>query len=148
MTTAQAADAGGGKATAGSDASLKDVQREWSETSTTLMAYGIDRREQALDQSKKFLSAMGQRMDRLEVRAAEEWSELSTSARQKRSDSLRALRRQRNEVAQWYGGMMQSSVDAWSEVKKGFIDAYGSLSDSFIRAARQFDRAGEPDGRR
>ena len=54
--------------------------------------------------------------------------------------ALRELRRQRNRVAEWYGGMEHGSAGAWNNVKRGFVTAYGALDRAFIRAARTFER--------
>ena len=32
--------------------------------------------------------------------------------------------KKRQDVAEWYGALTHSSSDAWSDIKKGFVDAY------------------------
>ena len=137
---ALASDAGSGKETAAS-ADLRDVKREWAQASRTLMAYTVAQRDQALDEGRRMLTAMDQRIEKLEARAADEWGELSDAARGQREQTLRALRKQRNEVAEWYGGLSQSSASAWNKVKKGFVDAYGELNSAFGEAVRAFERS-------
>ena len=53
-------------------------------------------------------------------------------------DTLAALYRQRNELAEWYGGIKYSSAGAWEEVKNGFIQSYHVLQKSFKQAAEKF----------
>ena len=49
-------------------------------------------------------------------------------------------RRQRNRVAEWYGGMEHGSAGAWDQVKRGFVTAYGELDSAFVKAAKEFER--------
>jgi len=137
---AHAADAGAKSAPA-SAADIQDVKREWAQAAKALKSYSVAQREQALAKGAEVLEAMDARIETLEARTADEWAKLRKSARQKRKATLRALRKQRNDVAQWYGGMKHGSADAWDQVKQGFIDAYGVLDESFSDAARQFDAA-------
>ena len=134
-------------ATAGTEtADFAEVKREWADAMEALKSYSAAQRDVALARASETLDAMDQRIDRLEDRAQEQWEELSESAREKREASLRALRKQRNEVAQWYGGMKHSSAGAWESVKRGFIESYGVLSESFSEAWNEFDsdEEGEP----
>jgi hypothetical protein len=50
------------------------------------------------------------------------------------------LRKRRNQLAEWYGGMRHSSVDAWGEVKSGFVTSYHDLADAMRNAREQFDQ--------
>jgi hypothetical protein len=49
-----------------------------------------------------------------------------------------ALRKQRNEVAEWYGGLKHSASNAWEDVKKGFLKSYQALRDTFDKAHSEF----------
>lgn len=125
---------------------LGEVKREWADAMEALKSYSAAQRDVALARAEETLDAMDRRIDKLEDRAGRQWDDLSESAREKREASLRALRRQRNEVAQWYGGMKHSSAGAWESVKQGFIESYGVLSESFRDAWNEFDsnEEGEP----
>ena len=63
---------------------------------------------------------------------------MNKAAREKARANLKALRKQRNEVAEWYGGLKASSADAWEHMKKGFSDAYKSLGDAWEKSAQEF----------
>jgi hypothetical protein len=52
---------------------------------------------------------------------------------------MKALRRQRTGVAEWYGSLKTSSSDAWEHIKKGFSDAYESLSEAWEKPEKEFD---------
>ena len=119
---------------------LQQVQRDWSKASRTLMHYGVAPRDEALARGKKLLDKMDRRLDALEAQTQRNWSKLSRAARDQRREALRELRRQRNRVAEWYGGMEHGSTGAWDQVKRGFVTAYGALDSAFVRAAKEFER--------
>ena len=121
----------------------QQLQQEWAEAADALKHYSAAKRDQAIAEAKQTLDAMDTRIDRLESRIQEEWNQLSQDARQRRESALRTLRQERNELAEWYGGMKHSSTDAWESVKQGFVDAYATLSDSFSEAQAEFDSTEE-----
>jgi len=51
---------------------------------------------------------------------------------------LKALRKQRTEIAEWYGGLKHSSIGAWDEIKKGFANSYTELEKSLEKAREKF----------
>ncbi len=118
---------------------LQQVQKESAQALEAMKKYTAAQRKEALANGKELLDAMDNRIDRLEVRTQNEWDQLSQAARQQRMVAMRALRDQRDDVAQWYGGIRHGSAGAWDEVKQGFVDAYGTLSRSFGDAVAQFD---------
>ena len=62
------------------------------------------------------------------------------TAREKKREALRALRHERQEVSEWYGGMRHSSAEAWEDVKKGFAQSYDRMEDAFKDAAKNFKK--------
>jgi hypothetical protein len=58
--------------------------------------------------------------------------------RKKATAALTALRKQRNQIAEWYGGLKHSSSNAWDDVKKGFLRSYQELRDAFDKAQSEF----------
>jgi hypothetical protein len=63
---------------------------------------------------------------------------MDQSAREKAMATLSTLRKQRNEVAEWYGGLKHSASNAWEDVKKGFLKSYQELQDTFDKAHSEF----------
>jgi len=51
---------------------------------------------------------------------------------------LKSLRKKRNELAEWYGGMQHSSAKAWEHVKRGFLKSYEALSKAYEKAVKEF----------
>jgi len=104
------------------------------------MHYGVGQRDEALARGRKLLHRMDGRLDALEAQTQRNWSTLDRAARERRREALRELRRQRNRVAEWYGGMEHGSAGAWDQVRRGFVTAYGALDSAFVRAAKEFER--------
>ena len=63
---------------------------------------------------------------------------MDQSARKKARAALDALRHERYELAEWFGGLKHSSREAWDEVKGGFVKSYEALKESFTRAKKSF----------
>lgn len=117
---------------------LEQVKREWAETAAALRDYSATQRDAALARAEQTLAAMDRRIEQLEGRTRQQWDHLTQSARQAREDTLRTLRTQRNQAAEWYGAMKHSSASAWDTVRQGFIDSYARLSESFRKAWDEF----------
>jgi Skp family chaperone for outer membrane proteins len=120
-----AADAPGGKTTA------KDVSR-------TIRDYTVAQRDEATKSAKAALDDMDAGIRRLERKLEREWDQMDAAARKKARATLDALRRERNELAEWYGGLKYSSAEAWDEVKSGFAKSYDDLKGAFGRARKAF----------
>ena len=56
-----------------------------------------------------------------------------------RSDMLgQEIKGHRDQIAERYYELKYSSGQAWEKIKKGFVDSYRAISDSFSRAAKEF----------
>ncbi len=136
IALALAAFLGSGSAMATSDSNTSDVKAEVKEALEAMQHYAADQRDDALRSAQNALVRLDARIDRLELRAESTWDSMSEAMREKTNHALRALRKQREEVAEWYGAMKHSSVEAWDEVKDGFSSAYAALADA-VDDARQ-----------
>lgn len=114
----------------------ESLEKQWSRTVESLKSYSAKQRDKALEAGRKTLDAMDERIDKLEAWTSEHWSSMSTEARKKSMDTLDEMRRQRNKVAEWYGGMKHSSAEAWDGVKQGFIDSYDKLQSIYSKATK------------
>jgi TolA-binding protein len=136
--TGTAADQTAADESATSRADLDQLKRESAETIDALKQYSAAQRDVAVDKAEQTLEAMDRRIEQLEARTRQQWGKLTQSAREARETTLQRLRVQRNQAAEWYGGMKHSSAGAWESVKQGFIDSYAVLSDSFRKARDEF----------
>jgi len=126
-----AAEAPGGKTTA------KDVAREAGETGRAIKDYTVAQRDEALKQAKAALDDLDTRIRRMERKLDSEWERMDQGARKKARATLDALRRERNEAAEWYGGLKHSSAESWEQVKAGFVKSYEVLRQSFAKARKE-----------
>jgi uncharacterized membrane-anchored protein YjiN (DUF445 family) len=77
------------------------------------------------------LDAVDERIDTLQTRLDDNWDNMSKAAREKTQASMKALREQRTQVAEWYGSLKTSSDSAWDEIKEGFSQAYQALAETW-----------------
>jgi hypothetical protein len=120
-----AAEAPAGKTTA------KDVAK-------TIKGYTVTQRDEAVKSAKAALDELDASIQRLERKIASDWDKMDEAARRKARATLDALHRQRNELAEWYGGLKHSSAEAWDEVKNGFSKSYDALRGAFGKARKAF----------
>ncbi len=125
-----AADASGGKATA------KDVSKKAGETGKAIKDYTVAQRDEALKQAKAALDDVDARIRRMERKLDNEWDKMDKAARRNSRSTLNALRRERGELAEWYGGLKHSSAESWEQVKAGFVKSYETLKESFAKARK------------
>ena len=119
--------------------SIKEVKQETQDLLQTLKAYTIDKRDEAVHKTKAALDNLDKHIEELEARVDESWSKMDKSAREKARANLKALRKQRTQVAEWYGSLKSSTGDAWEHMKKGFSDAYKALNDAWEKSEKEFE---------
>ena len=118
--------------------SIEEVKQETQDLIQTIKAYTADQRDEAIQKTKSALENLDKRIDSLETRIDNSWDNMNKAAREKARANLKYLRKQRIKVAEWYGGLKSSSVDAWEHMKKGFSDAYEAFSDAWEKAEKEF----------
>ena len=91
-----------------------------------------------MQKAKEALNKLDKRIDALEAKIDKNWDKLNETARMYARENLKALRKQRNQVAEWYGSMKTSSDDAWDHMKNGFSDAYKALADAWEKSEKEF----------
>ncbi|MCF8050574.1 MAG: hypothetical protein K9L59_05005 [Desulfobacterales bacterium] len=118
--------------------SIKEVKQETQDLIQALQGYTADQRDEAVQRARAALKKLDERIDALETRIDENWDQMNKAAREKARANLRTLRKQRNEVAEWYGSLKTSSAEAWEHMKKGFSDAYKALGDAWEKSEKEF----------
>jgi flagellin-specific chaperone FliS len=116
----------------------KDVKEKVAAAAEAIKNYSVDQRDEALQKAKAVLDDLDARIDRMQSQLNEKWDQMDKLARQKATDSLTTLRKQRNDIAEWYGGLKHSSSNAWEDVKKGFLKSYQALRDTFDKVQSEF----------
>lgn len=125
-------------ASASDGTSIKQVQQEAKDLMHALKSYSVRQKDAAVKKTKDALNSIDQRIDALEARVDKNWDKMDKAAREKARASLKSLRKQRMEAAEWYGGLKNSSGDAWEQMKKGFSEAYASLHEAWNKAEKEF----------
>lgn len=118
--------------------SIEEVNKQTRELLRTLGAYGADKKDEAVQKAKNGLNNLDKRIDAIETSIDENWDTMSDGARKEARKSLKALRKQRSQVAEWYGSMKTGSANTWDHVKKGFSDAYKDLEDAWEKSEKEF----------
>jgi hypothetical protein len=121
-----------------SGATAKDVARKTGETGRAIKDYTVAQRDEAIKNAKAALDDADRRIDRMEKKLDSEWERMDQAARKNARATLDALRRERNEAAEWYGGLKHSSAESWERVKSGFVKSYEVLKESFAKARKEF----------
>lgn len=124
--------------TARGKASIEEVKKETQDLIQAVKGYTAEQRYEAIQKTKAALDNLDKRIDALETRIDTDWDKLDNAAREKARASLRVLRKQRTQAAEWYGSLKNSSADAWGHIKKGFSDAYKALYDAWEKSEKEF----------
>ncbi len=120
------------------DASMQEIKEETQDLLQSIGSYTADKKDEAVQKAKESLNKLDNRIDALEARIDKNWDEMSEAAREQARENHRALRKQRNQVAEWYGSMKTSSADAWDRMKNGFSDAYKALADAWEESEEEY----------
>lgn len=122
-----------------------EVKKEVKEAVQAIKNYSAEQRDQAVKEVKIALENLDARIDRMQNSMEKKWSEMDQASREKYKETLTSLRKERNELSEWYGGMQHSSAEAWEHVKNGFVEGYEAMANAFDQAESEFD-SGEPAG--
>ncbi|HYP66630.1 MAG TPA: hypothetical protein VEP67_00070 [Thiobacillaceae bacterium] len=116
----------------------KEVRHDVADAAETIKNYTADKRDEAAKKAKAALDALDVRISALEARIDKNWEKMDKAARTQARSTLDALQKQRVEVAEWYGGLKNSTAEAWERTKKGFSEAYRSLRNNWEKAERKY----------
>ena len=122
----------------------EEVEEEVAEAMRAIRSFSAEQKDDAVAQAKQALKKLDAQIDRMEQQMRDGWSDLDRAARQKSRAALQRLREQRNELAEWYGGMKHGSLDAWERLKEGFLKSYGKLEQAFQEARNELASGGKP----
>lgn len=120
-----AAEASGAKTTA------KDISRKADDAARAVKNYTVQQRDEAIRSAKSALDDLDARLRSLDRKVDREWDKMDQGARKRARAAQAALRRERDDAAEWYGGLKHGSAESWEEVKDGFVKSYETLKASF-----------------
>lgn len=117
---------------------MAEVSKDVDDTLLAIKNYSIDKKDEVMAKAGDILDKMDAKIDKLEKQSSEQWQDMSEVSREKTRQALHELRKKRNDIAEWYGGMKHGSTEAWGEMKKGFVESYHSLQQAFDNASKKF----------
>jgi hypothetical protein len=120
--------------------SLEDVKKESKDLLQTLKGYSAAQRDEAIARIKVTLDDLDQRITALEATIDANWEKMDKTARANARTSLQELRKERTDVAEWYGSLKSSSAEAWEQTKKVFSDAYKDLNEAWEKSEIEFGK--------
>ena len=123
------------------ETTIKDVRKETSDLLRSIQSYTADQRDEALQEIEIAVLRLDNRIDALQARLDQRWDSMTRPARQQARETLKALQRQRIELAEWYGNLKGSSASAWNEIRKGFSRAYQDINKAWEKALQDFNEA-------
>ncbi len=116
-----------------------DVKKEAAQTYQAFKNYTLDQRDEAMNVAKEKLQELDANISEAERNLDQRWQQMNSAAREKSRQTLDRLRKERQQVAEWYGGMRHSSIAAWEEVKMGFADSYDRLKQAVNDAVKEYE---------
>ena len=123
------------------------VGKEVEDAVDAIRGYSVERRDEAAERARQSMSELDGRIEALQMHTQQGWARMSEATRTRSETTMNGLRDRRNKLAEWYGGMRHSSVDAWGEVKSGFVTSYHDLADAMRKAREQFDQEQSDEAR-
>ncbi|TFH07498.1 MAG: hypothetical protein E4H07_09010 [Nitrosomonadales bacterium] len=115
-----------------------EIQQKAGEATNAIKNYTVEKRDEAVKKVEANLNSLDTRIEALEARIDKNWNKMDETARERARGTLTALRKKRVQVAEWYGGLKNSSTEAWEHMKEGFSDAYSSLRNSWEKAKNEY----------
>jgi len=112
----------------------KDVGRKVEDAGKAIGGYTIAQRDEAIRVAQKALKDMDAQLNRMEKKVGAEWDKMDSAARKDAHATMGALRKQRNDTADWLAKLQKSSAESWDEVKAGFVKSYEGLKNSLAKA--------------
>ena len=118
----------------------KGPAKETKEAIAAIGDYTVEQKDKAVDKAKEMMDEIDDRMHVLEGKMEAGWDDMQQSTKDKYNSTMKSLRKQRNDLAEWYGSMKHSSKDAWQEVKNGFSKSYDTLVQSWQTAEDEMEK--------
>ena len=118
------------------DTTLTEVKQEVAQAFKAIENYSAAQKDEAVKKTQAALAGIDDRIDKMENRFAANWRSMSQASRKKEQAALRELKRERIKVAEWYGGMKNSSAETWEDTKKAFLKSTDALSNAFNKAEK------------
>lgn len=114
-----------------------DISKEIGHTVDAIRSYSAERRTEAAANAKRAANDLDRQMERLQQQTDLGWARMSQASRARSQATMADLRKRRNALAEWMGGMRHGSNAAWTEVRDGFVKSYHELADAIRKAGNE-----------
>jgi hypothetical protein len=119
------------------------ARKEIDQAVDAIRTYSAERRAEALANAKRAADDLDRQLARLQQQTDQAWARMSQASRTRSQATMADLRKRRNALAEWVGGLRHSSVAAWGEVRAGFVKSYHELADAIRHARDELDKGNE-----
>jgi hypothetical protein len=126
-----------GAPTAPEKTTTSRIRHDVAETVEAIKNYSAEQKDEAVKKAREALDGLDARIDRMQAQLDKKWNKMSQSAHREARATMEALRKERTQAAEWYGGLKHSSAAAWEEVKGGFLKSYQTLRDAVGNAEKR-----------
>lgn len=123
----------------------EQLRQEVDEAVAAIRDYSADRRDEAVVRARESAEEVDRRLAAFEAQMEPRWNAMNEAARARSRQAMADLRRRRNELSEWYGGMRHGSEAAWGEVKAGFVKSYQDLEEALRKARVEFEEGQDQD---
>jgi hypothetical protein len=113
------------------------IKHDVAETVQAIKNYSAEQKDEAVKSAREALDGLDARIDRMQAQLDKKGNRMSQAAHKRARATMEALRKERTEAAEWYGGLKHGSAAAWEEVKGGFLKSYQTLRDAVGNAEKQ-----------
>jgi len=120
----------------GQKTTASDVKEDAMETYDALKSYTLEQRNEAVIFAQKKINKLDVRIAEMRKTVNEKWQDMSKATQEKTRETLDTLSKEREDLAEWLGGIRYSSKEAWEDVKKGFADSYDRMEKAFEEASK------------
>lgn len=114
-----------------------DIGKEIGHTVDAIRTSSAERRAEALANARRAADDLDRQMERLQQQTDRAWARMSRASQARSQVTMANLRKRRNALAEWTGGMRHSSNAAWGEVRDGFVKNYHELADAIRKASEE-----------
>jgi len=96
----------------------QDLSNKVEAAAEAIKNYSVAQKDEAINSAKATLEDLDARIQQMEERLDQQWSQMDKVARDTARATLSKLHAQRTELADWYGQLKQSSAAAWEQVRQ------------------------------
>src|SRR5258705_13117305 len=122
----------------GNKSTAKDIAKKADETGQAIKNYTVAQRDEAIKNAKAALDDADRRIDRMERKLDGEWERMDQGARKRARATLEALRRERNEAAEWHGGGPHIPTESAVRVSSGCLTIYAGRHGASTKVRKRW----------